>query len=145
MLWRRWSMCQMLTCCDEITEMGGAGQLANCLGGYLSGEWVIPAAPAVPPQILVLICSTGRMPEPLHQNSSLFFILWQSYISYIPFFLPARAWLSHSMPVAAHLHFPISLGRVRSFVLRLGSFLFYSFNLVLEIPTKMWDGTWTSS
>lgn len=28
-------MYQMLTCFGEIMPMGGAGQLANCLGGYV--------------------------------------------------------------------------------------------------------------
>lgn len=72
MLQRRWWMRQMLTC-GEITKRGGAGHLANCLGGYLSGEWVTPAAPAVPFLILLLICFTGKRPRAHTKIQSIFF------------------------------------------------------------------------
>lgn len=108
MLRRRWWMRQMLTC-GEITKRGGAGNLANCLGGYLSGEWVMPAAPAVPFLILFLICFTGKKPRAPQQNSVYFFLLTVVYF-YVAF---------SSLLLQATC---VSLGVILCFVSKLGHY-----------------------
>jgi hypothetical protein len=92
----------------EMAKRGGAGHLANCLGGYLSGERVTPAAPAVPFLILLLIRFIGKRPRALHQNFSPFLPLLTVVYSY-PAFLSLQATC-------------VSLGVIICFVSKLGHY-----------------------